>query len=80
MDRRLGLRSASVGAKPRSTGPRAPPIVSVDQLQLVGRRTRGCDGSINDLHRLLLPQAVQVDFKMLHAYSKVSSGIAPALL
>ena len=62
MDRRLGLRSASVGAKPRSTGPRAPPIISVNQLKLVGCRPRGCNGLINDLHRFLLPQAVQVYF------------------
>ena len=72
MDRRLGLRSASVGAKPRSTGPRAPPIISVNQLKLVGCRPRGCNGLIDDLHRFLLPQAVQIYF-----YKRLAQMFSP---
>ncbi len=38
------------------------PIVPVDQLELVGRMSCGCNGFINHPHCLVLPKAVQVDF------------------
>ena len=38
------------------------PVIAMDQLQMIGRRPCGRNGFINDFDRLLLPQAVQIDF------------------